>query len=247
MPGLARILKRAFAPRPLEPATICVSGADLAIIFRRNLRARRIIMRLARDGSAAVVTVPRGVSREEALTFVHRSMGWLANQLQKQKTEMADSSLLLLRGEEFRVTYTKERRGLISIDRENGSIHVPGDPVHAKRRLIDWLKREARQALSEASFRHAAAMGLLVRRVTVRDQRSRWGSCSSTGELSYSWRLIMAPPHVLNYVAVHEVAHLRHMNHGPAFWRLVLKHCPDAHLAKEWLKAKGNTLHRLPG
>ena len=86
-------------------------------------------------------------------------------------------------------------------------------------------------------------MGCRFKRVTVRDQQSRWGSCSSDGALSYSWRLILAPPHVLDYVAAHEVAHLKEMNHGPRFWRLVLTHCPQTRSAKQWLKQNGHTLH----
>jgi len=80
-------------------------------------------------------------------------------------------------------------------------------------------------------------------RLTIRDQKSRWGSCSASGALSYSWRLVLAPPSVLDYVAAHEVAHLREMNHGPKFWRLVLTHCAHSRQAKEWLKRNGRELH----
>jgi predicted metal-dependent hydrolase len=102
----------------------------------------------------------------------------------------------------------------------------------------------ARKDLTEAAHRHAAAMGVRVRRISIRDQNSRWGSCSSQGALSFSWRLIMAPSFVLDYVAVHEVAHLVHMNHGPKFWRLVLSHCSQAKPARDWLKRHGGELHR---
>lgn len=87
-------------------------------------------------------------------------------------------------------------------------------------------------------------MEVKFRRIGVRDQKSRWGSCSPDGHLSYSWRLIMAPPHVLDYVAAHEVAHLRHMNHGIRFWRLVLQHCDRVHEAKRWLRANAEDIHR---
>jgi hypothetical protein len=88
-------------------------------------------------------------------------------------------------------------------------------------------------------------MGVAYRRIGIRDQKSRWGSCSAAGDLSFSWRLVLTPPYVLDYVAAHEVAHLRHMHHGPAFWRLVLTHCQEAARAKRWLKANGHAVHRI--
>jgi predicted metal-dependent hydrolase len=112
------------------------------------------------------------------------------------------------------------------------------------RRIGDFLKREARRDLEAASRRYAAELGVAARRVTVRDQSSRWGSCSTAGALSYSWRLILAPPFVLDYLAAHEVAHLVEMNHSRRFWRVVERICPAAHAAKVWLDANGPDLHR---
>jgi hypothetical protein len=125
------------------------------------------------------------------------------------------------------------------------AIHVPGELPHVPRRLLDWLKSAARNEIAAAAQRYAAAMGVTYRRITIRDQRSRWGSCSAQGDLSFSWRLILTPTYVLDYVAAHEVAHLKHMNHGPRFWRLVLTHCPEASRAKSWLKAHGQSVHRV--
>jgi predicted metal-dependent hydrolase len=120
---------------------------------------------------------------------------------------------------------------------------VSGDGAHLARRLVDWLKAQAKRDLLAASESYAVAMGVKFHRLSVRDQKSRWGSCSSDGMLSFSWRLILAPPLVLDYVAAHEVAHLKHMNHSRNFWRLVLTHCPHAGRAKSWLKAHGPELH----
>jgi predicted metal-dependent hydrolase len=108
----------------------------------------------------------------------------------------------------------------------------------------DYLKREAKRDLEAASRAAAQALGVAIKRVSVRDQASRWGSCSSTGVLSYSWRLILAPTFVLNYLAAHEVAHVIEMNHSRRFWRLVEKICPDMGHAKAWLDAHGTDLHR---
>ena len=129
---------------------------------------------------------------------------------------------------------------------ENGDslLCVAGQAPHVERRVSDYLRREAHRELEAASQRAAAALGVTVKRISVRDQSSRWGSCSTTGVLSYSWRLILAPPFVLDYLAMHEVAHLVEMNHSPRFWRLVMAICPDVHRAKAWLDAHGNDLHR---
>jgi hypothetical protein len=156
-----------------------------------------------------------------------------------------DGALILLRGEHHTVRAAGRMRGVVSLDPQAREIVVPGAPQHLKRRLQDWLKREAEKELRAASQRYAGAMAARFERLSVRDQKSRWGSCTSTGVLSYSWRLIMAPPMVLDYVAAHEVAHLREMNHSPRFWRLVLTHCREAKAAKDWLRRHGASLHRM--
>lgn len=122
---------------------------------------------------------------------------------------------------------------------------VAGGQEHASRRLIDWLKVEARKDIFYRVHHHAANLNIYPKRIIVRDQATRWGSCSSTGNLSFSWRLIFAPSYVLDYVAAHEVAHLREMNHGPRFWRVVRETMPDMQRARGWLKQHGAELHRF--
>jgi predicted metal-dependent hydrolase len=144
------------------------------------------------------------------------------------------------------IVRTGKTRGLVQFDPEAKTLTVPGDDTHWQRRLIDWLKQQAQDDLRKASIIYAEKMGARFTRITVRDQKSRWGSCTSDGALSYSWRLILAPHFVLDYVAAHEVAHLKEMNHGPRFWRLVLTHCTHTRSAKQWLKTHGHTLHHGP-
>ena len=131
--------------------------------------------------------------------------------------------------------------------REGVEIFVTGRTEHTSRRLRDWLKAEARDALTPVVHEFAKALGVTITRITVRDTRSRWGSCTRDGKLSFSWRLILAPESVLTYVAAHEVAHLKHMNHGPAFWRTVeslVSPDVDWSLAREWLRRSGAAMHR---
>lgn len=124
-------------------------------------------------------------------------------------------------------------------------ICVSGGPEHGPRRLADWLRTQAKADLTDRTLHHAANLNGHVKRISVRDQNTRWGSCSTTGTISYSWRLIFAPQNVLDYVAAHEAAHLREMNHGPRFWRLVRETMPDMQKARAWLKQNGAELHRF--
>ena len=247
MAGVFRRLGKLLAAKPLEPTRLAAGKVEIDVIFRRNGRARRLVLRLNSEGTAAVVTVPGGVSRARALDFVKRSADWIETRLRQQgeRIVLAPGQSVPLRGAPHEIRHLAKQRGTVTADPLAKIILVPGDLPHVARRLADWLKTAARQELTAASQRYASAMGVTVRRITIRDQSSRWGSCSAAGDLSYSWRLILAPPHVLDYVAAHEVAHLKHMNHGPQFWRLVLKHCPQASLAKNWLKTQGQSVHRI--
>jgi predicted metal-dependent hydrolase len=245
MAGLLRKLVDAWAADPPEPHFIFVEDKQLPVNFRHNPRAKRMVLRLARNSSGVVVTLPKRVSRTQALAFVDKSMPWIALQFERRPPAdiIGHGSIIPLRGVPHVVHATNERRGLITADAETRTIQVPGDASHLPRRLEDWLKKKAKADLVEASERYAKVMNVMIKRITVRDQKSRWGSCSASGDLSYSWRLILAPAFVLDYVAAHEVAHRRHMNHGPGFWRLVLTHCPRAGEAKQWFKAHSNELH----
>jgi predicted metal-dependent hydrolase len=123
-------------------------------------------------------------------------------------------------------------------------LHVAGEEEHAPRRLLDWLKRQAHLDLNTRVDLHARRLNLTPKRLFVRDQTTRWGSCSTSGALSFSWRLVLAPPFVLDYLAAHEVAHLGHMNHGPRFWSLVERTMPRHEEARNWLRKHGASLHR---
>ena len=247
MIGLLRNLQRTVGPRPLEPTRLLVGDEVLEVVFRRHAQARRLVLRLNATGTEVQVTVPNGVSRARALEFTERSRNWIEGRVRARGSliHLVDGAAVPLRGIEHDVRHVPGRRGVVSADHDLLYINVPGDPAHLPRRLLDFLKAEARSDLTRATARYATAMGVKFRRITIRDQRSRWGSCSASGDLSYSWRLILAPDYVLDYVAAHEVAHLRHLDHSPRFWRLVLTHCPNAARAKNWLREHGQEVHRV--
>ena len=152
-----------------------------------------------------------------------------------------------LRGVDHRIVHRPAARGTVWIEAESADVRllcVAGAAPHVSRRVRDYLKREAKRDLEAASKQAALALGVTLKRVSIRDQSSRWGSCSTTGVLSYSWRLILAPGFVLDYLAAHEAAHLVEMNHSCAFWRQVERICPEFKKAKAWLDAHGADLHR---
>ena len=247
MAGLLRKFVKAWSDAPVEPVSILIEDRPVIVSFRRNSRAKRIILRLTRDVTGVIVTVPKNVSTARAQAFVEKSVPWISKHLKQRtpRTILGPGSIVPLRGIPHEVHATTARRGNITIDPATRRILVPGDPRHLSRRLQDWLKAQAKADLAAASQRYAKSMAVNFRRISIRDQKSRWGSCSASGDLSYNWRLILAPSHILDYVAAHEVAHRQHMNHGPKFWRLVLAHCPHASTAKHWFKSNGAELHRF--
>ena len=163
-----------------------------------------------------------------------------------ESAPFGDGEAVPLRGEMHRISHRKGARGTVWTETAGSEslLCVAGDAPHLHRRVTDYLKREARRDLDRASRRYAEQLGVNIASISVRDQLSRWGSCSSAGALSFSWRLILAPPYVLDYLAAHEVAHVVEMNHSRRFWRVLRDINPDMDRAKAWLDAHGAGLHR---
>ena len=210
--------------------------------LRRSARARRLSLRVSRiDGDVSLTMPPRAPLRD-ALEFLKDREDWLRGHLDgiQPVPTLADGALVPFEGRELPVVVTPARgRARIAADR----IEVAaGRPVGAQVKAL--LKVAARERLVAASDRYAAALAHPYSRITLRDTRSRWGSCAPSGALSYSWRLVMAPPAVLDYVAAHEVAHLEQANHSPAFWAVVARLCPDYAAHRAWLRTDGGALLR---
>ena len=190
-------------------------GLDAPVLVRRNPRARRISLTVNEARRGVVLTVPGHTSLEEAGSFLAKHFDWLQKKLAAlpQPVPFTDGEVIPLRGEDHLLRFqpSGKKRGVVWIDDALAGpvICVAGAQEHAPRRLKDWLKRAAREDLSYRCSVHAATLGVTPKRITVRDQSSRWGSCSAKGVLSFSWRLILAPDYVLDYLAAHEVAHMR--------------------------------------
>ncbi|MBR9843160.1 MAG: M48 family metallopeptidase [Rhodobacteraceae bacterium] len=215
---------------------------DIPVILRRSARARRISLRVSRLDGRVTLTLPKGVREKEGLAFVAEKADWVRTQLagREEPVQVGIGAEVLLEGRLLRVVPGEGRQVRVL----GGEIAVPGDPERVGARVQGFLKEQARARLVAASDRYADRLGRAYTRVTLRDTRSRWGSCSSRGALMYSWRLIMAPASVLEYVAGHEVAHLAEMNHGPQFWRLVEEIHGPYDAPRRWLRDNGETLHR---
>lgn len=236
---------RLFAPRFPDATEMLVDGRPVRVAVRVSARARSYRLSLPHAGGP-VLTVPQHGRWSEAEAFLDRHAGWLSARLKRVPAAVpfAEGALIPVRGVMHRVVGTGRVRGRVEIASEGETpiLLLPGDRQHQSRRLVDWLKLEAAADLRRQSVLHAATLGVKVGAVSLRDQSTRWGSCSSTGRLSYNWRLIMAPGFVLDYVAAHEVAHLVEMNHSVAFWRTVERALPDMGRGRAWLKAHGREL-----
>jgi predicted metal-dependent hydrolase len=237
--------------RPTEPQAIDVvfDKAIYLVRLRRHRQARRYTLRIHSATREVVLTMPPRGSLKEAKEFAQKHGGWIAARLGRLPVAapFAHGIVVPLRGVPHRIVHRRNTRGTVWTEtdlRGNRLLCVAGDTPHVNRRVGAFLKREARRDLEAASRRYAEKLGTQIKRVSVRDQSSRWGSCSTTGVLSYSWRLILAPPFVLEYLAAHEVAHLVEMNHSPRFWRLLARLSPSMARAKVWLDVHGTDLHR---
>jgi predicted metal-dependent hydrolase len=232
--------------RQTPPASteIELDGVSVRVAVKVSKRARSF--RLSLPANGPLLTLPERARWADAEAFLFRHRHWLAARLPRSAKAMRleTGMEVPLRGVLHRVVASGAVRGRVEqrADAEGFTLSVPGDAAHQPRRLYDWLKAEALADLSGRSAFHADRLGVTVRQVRLRSQSSRWGSCSTSGNINYNWRLILAPPFVLDYVAAHEVAHLVEMNHSPAFWATVTRTLPDMERGRAWLKTHGREL-----
>ncbi len=214
----------------------------IPLILRRSARAKRISLRISQLDGRVTLTLPKRLAEREALDFARSKEGWIRKHLDARGADLQvlPGVEVPVAGQMLKVARGQGRRVQIGAD----IIAVPGPEERVGVRLASHLKLVARDRLAAASDAYAAQLGLGYSRLTLRDTRSRWGSCTSDGALMFSWRLIMTPPEVLNYVAAHEVAHLAQMNHSPAFWAEVTRLYGDYDPPRRWLRTHGSGLHR---
>ena len=226
------------------PRSLRLEDRDVPLELSRHPRARRITLRLNAGGDGVRLVLPQRTPVREAVAFAERNSGWILKHLEKvpPRIPFTDGAVIPLLGENHLVTHDPVAR--CGVARDGGVIRVSGLAEHLPRRLGDYLKREARAEINTRARDKAARIERRVGRISLRDTRSRWGSCSSEGDLNFSWRLILAPEVVLDYVVAHEVAHLVHLNHSQRFWKLAGQLSDDMSGAKIWLRRNSAELWR---
>lgn len=214
----------------------------IPLILRRSAQAKRISLRISQLDGRVTLTLPKRLAEREALDFARSKEEWIRKHLDARGADVPVGLgvELPVGGQLLQVVAGQGRRVQIG----GGAIAVPGPQDRIGVRLAAHLKQIARDRLAGACDDYAARLGKEYTRISMRDTRSRWGSCTSDGGLMFSWRLIMTPPEVLDYVAAHEVAHLAQMNHSAAFWAEVTRIYGDYGPPRRWLRAHGGGLHR---
>lgn len=231
----------------IKETALELAGKRVPVRLFRNKRARRVILRLDEDADGVdgvFVTLPNRASQKEGLALVLDKADWILKQLDERlpRVPFADGEMVPLRGVDYRIRAVAGGRGAVRL--EWSEILVAGRPEHVARRVKDWFKNQARELIAPRVREKAQTLDRQPGRITIRDTKSRWGSCSHDGNFSFCWRLVMAPDAVLDYVVAHEVAHLAELNHGPKFWRWVEELTADVEGAKKWLRLNGEALHR---
>ena len=216
------------------------------MVFVRHRRARRYILRVLSDGTVRV-TLPRWGVKRDAQAFLEKSRGWILQQLSKGQDapapeNWADGTQILIDGRHARLRLEPVPAGVrVHCDSALVGTMRPGDR-DVRRFVSAWLHERARRELPPRLLALAADHGISVPRVSIRDQRSRWGACAPTGTITLNWRLVQTPEYVRDYVLLHELMHRRELNHSRRFWRLVAAACPAHAAARRWLRKEGKQL-----
>lgn len=241
-----------FRRVPADPPHLKVfhEGQTFKVALKRRPTAKRITLRVSNATGEVVLSIPERTDVGLAQKFADSHSQWIATRLAKvpERVLFEPGALVPFRGVPHRIVHWSSVRGVTQATRGSAGepiIAVAGEAAHVARRVRDFLEAEAKRDFALAVKKHTAQLGVPAKRITVRDTKSRWGSCSANGALSFSWRLIMAPPFVLDYLAAHEVAHLRELNHSNRFWKLTYQLCPRTDEAEAWLKTYGSALHRI--
>lgn len=214
----------------------------LPIIIRKHPRSQRMIIRYYPLQHSVGLTLPRYVSIRQGLHFIEEKRNWIEQQIREniRQIPLIHGQVIPMFGREYTIHHTGGR-GVVTIQKNH--IVVPGEEEFLNRRLREWLKRETAAEIARIANLKAKIIEKKYKKIVMRDTSSRWGSCSHDGNLSFSWRLVFAPFEVLEYVVSHEVAHLKHHNHSPAFWKVVELLYPDHETARKWLLTKGTILY----
>lgn len=222
--------------------------------MKRAPGARRFTLRVRAASQDVLLTIPKRSALADAEQFAARNAAWIGARLRRLPplVPFQNGARIPILGVEHLIAHRPQARGVIWLEANDPELAQPGEPLlcvaghemHVARRVHDYLKRLAKKEIETRVHKHATALGKFPATITLRDTSSRWGSCSATGRLNFSWRLILAPEHVLDYLTAHEVAHLAHLDHSPKFWAVTRRLSPETDRAEAWLSAHGAGLYR---
>ncbi len=224
--------------------SLALDHGVVEVEWRRSARARRVTLRIDPAAGTVVVTLPMRAGRNQGLALLRAHAGWVTERLAalSPRVPFADGAVVPLLGRPHAIRHRPGAVGGVWLEGEE--IHVSGDAAFLPRRVTAWLREHARAEIAPRAAVHAGRLARRYARISIKDPRSRWASCAPDGTLAFSWRLVLTPAWVLDYVVAHEVAHLAEMNHGPRFWAAVSQLTPHTEAAKHWLAAHGQRLLR---
>ncbi len=224
---------------------VALPSGTARVEWRRSARARRVSLRVDPRAGAVVVTLPPRATRTSGMALLMSHVDWVTDRLAALPAPVpfTDGALIPVCGVAHRIRHVPTGRGGAWLHEQE--VHVAGAAEFLRRRVVDFLRAEACRRLGALVAVKASLAGVTPRRILVKDTSSRWGSCAPDGTLAFSWRLVMAPEFVQDYVAAHEVAHIRHMNHGKLFWNQVDRLTPHTKAAVAWLRQHGARLQRI--
>ncbi len=229
----------------IQRETISLGGRMIPLVVRRNRQARRVVLRIDIEAGGIALTLPGRTALAEGLALAHERADWVLRCLDKLPAHVpfADGVTLPVLGQDTTIRHAPQTRH--GVQRIGAELFVSGSLEHLPRRVADWLKREAKREIATRAQPMAERIERTIAALAVRDTRSRWGSCTPDGKLSFCWRLILTPEWVLDYVVAHEVAHLAHLNHGPKFWTTVKSLGVKPDQARAWLNVHAERLQRI--
>ena len=228
----------------MVPTVFTCGEYQIPLIHKPSTRAKRLSLRMSSKEGTLVLTSPPRITAPQISFFLKECLPWVKKHLAKLSKPMTiePGAEVTIHGEVFRCMVDPLRRKPVLCETTQ-TLRVP--PHFLKTDLYELFKKIAAKILPDYVLKAADALGQRVEKISIRDQKSRWGSCSGRKTISLSWRLILAPPEVAHYVCIHEAAHLLHMNHSPAFWKAVETLCPSYKSQKKWLKLHGPALMRI--
>jgi hypothetical protein len=229
--------------KPAKAYSLLLQEREVPLKIQKMRHARYISIQWRPLKGDVLLTLPAYTSLREGLSFAATRKHWLEECIKEhgEPRKLTPGMRLNLLGQAYELRHAPEMRGVV--EQSEKTVTVYGGAAFFSRRLNDWLRGRARTEIEALAYGYAARIGKRIQRINVRDTTSRWGSCSESAALSFSWRLIFAPREVLDYVVAHEVAHLKEMNHSPRFWRIVAELAPHHEAARRWLNRNGHTLY----